>query len=399
MNREEVYGACLQSIQKSNCLLLELATGTGKSKHAIDIINYLCATKYQDKQTSLLLLVAKTVHKQTWREEFEKWGGIKVNTVVTECYESLRKHAGEHFTFILFDEVHHVKSEARMDILKTLKYDYMLGLSATIPRKLQQYFKWKHKAEIISCDIQEAIEDEVLPEPQILLWPLELENTKKSEELIVNPKVKHPVVEADYKDRWKYKKNKNVKAIIHCTQQQKMAELNSQIEWMKNLYMRTRSKANEQSWLYLCGKRLEFLADCKLQIIKAILNKLKRHRTITFCKTIKQTESLGRNCIHSKNRKATETYEQFNQKKINHITAVNILNENANLVECKYAIFANISSSDILMVQRIGRALRHKKPVIIIPYFKNTREQEIIGKMFADYDRKYIKIIHSITEI
>jgi superfamily II DNA or RNA helicase len=168
---------------------------------------------------------------------------------------------------------------------------------------------------------------------------------------------------------------------------------------MKDLYMRTRSKQKEQSWLYLCGKRLEFLADCKLQIVKLLLRRLKNSRTITFCKTIKQAETLGLNCIHSKKKNASDIYEKFNQKKLHHITAVNILNENANLVDCKYALFCNMSSSDVVSVQRIGRSLRHKSPVIILPYYKDTREQEIVEKMTEGFNKDYIKTIHSISEI
>lgn len=399
MTREEVYSSCLQKISTSNCLLLEAATGFGKSRCAIDLINSTIEKEYQGKNTTMLLLVAKNVHKTTWKEEFEKWGGIKVNNIVVECYESLRKHAGETFDFVLMDEVHHIKSETRIKLLSTVKYTYMIGLSATIPQKLKQFFKWKYRAAIVSCDIIEAIEDDVLPEPEIVLWPLSLETTRPSETIVLNPKIKSPVVEAPFKDIWKWKKNKNTRAIIHCTQQQKMNELNSQISWMKDLYMRTRSKQKEQSWLYLCGKRLEFLADCKLQIVKLLLRRLKNSRTITFCKTIKQAEILGLNCIHSKKKNASDIYEKFNQKKLHHITAVNILNENANLVDCKYAVFTNLSSSDIVMVQRIGRSLRHKSPVIIVPYYQNTREEEIVRKMFADYNREFIRIIHSMEEL
>ena len=52
-------------------------------------------------------------------------------------------------------------------------------------------------------------------------------------------------------------------------------------------------------------------------------------------------------------------YKEFNENKINHITSANILNENAYLVDCKYAVFANYSASEVISAQRIDRALRH----------------------------------------
>lgn len=397
MTREEIYTSCLEKLGKSNSLLMELATGTGKSRLSILLVNHLCDTVYKGKKVNMLLLVAKTVHKQTWKEEFEKWGGIKANVTI-ECYESLKKHINETFDILVLDECHHVGSDIRLDLLSTLHFRYMIGLSATIPRNLKRYFQYKYHSQIVSCDIVEAIEDDILPEPEILLFPLQLDNTRPSETWEINARSKGPVVKGEYRELWKFRRNK-VHAIVSCTQKQKLMEYNSLIDWEKKKYMSSRNKAMEQTWLYHCGKRLEFLSDCKVKIVQVILKHLDKYRTITFCKTINQSELLGKNCIHSQNRKSTEIYDKFNQKKINHITAVNILNENANLVDCKYAIFCNLSSSDVIQVQRVGRSLRHKHPVIVIPYYEGTREKEIVQKYIEVFDKKYIKTIHSILEI
>jgi superfamily II DNA or RNA helicase len=344
----------------------------------------------------ILLLVAKRVHKQTWKDEINKWGGVNAD-VTMECYESLHKHVNESFDIILLDEVHHISSEIRQEALRTIKYRYIIGLSATIPRKLKMWFKYIYHAEVVTCDIIEAIEDDILPEPTIMLLPLELENTKVSETIEINSKVKGPIYYGEYKDLWKYKRQK-VHAVLRCTQKQKLIELDKLIEWYKKKAMMG-NQAIKQSWLYMCGQRLEFLADCKVPWIKMILQHLDKERTITFCKTIEQTELLGKNCIHSKNKDSTKIYEDFNKGKIDHITAVNILNENANLVDCKYAIFTNMSSSEVVSCQRIGRSLSHKSPVIILPYYKGTREEEIVEKMVEGFNKDYIKTIHSIKEI
>lgn len=396
MTREEVYQTCLDSVDQYKSIMLELATGFGKSKIIIDLINHLCKNS-DNPPVTMLLLVAKRIHKQTWQEEFDKWGGIGVK-VTAECYESLKKHENEHFDIVLMDEVHHLQSEARMQVFKTLSYNYLFGLSATIPRNLKAYFRHTCKSCIISCDIVEAVIDDVLPEPEILFLPLTLDNIRPTEEWEINPKIGGPLYRGTFKDRWNFKRAK-VHAIVSCTQMQKINEINSLIEWEKNTYMRTNSPAMKNKWLYDCGKRLEYLSSFKVPVVKEILKKLKNHRTITFCRTIEQSELLGKNCIHSQNTKADEVYAKFNRKEIKHITAVNILNENANLVECQYAIFANLSSSDIVIPQRLGRAMRHKHPIIVIPYFKGTREVEILEKMFKDYNHLFMRTINSIDEI
>ena len=399
MTREQIYNICLDKLQYSHNLLLELPTGFGKSKLAIDIINHLIneAKWPKDKTPTILLLVAKRVHKQTWNEEFQKWGGIHAQ-VIAECYESLHKHAKESFDFILLDEVHHVGSEARMRHLNMVNTSYMIGLSATIPRPVKQYFKFRYHTQIVSCNLTEAIQSDILPEPQVLLFPLLLDNRQPTETWEYHTDAKGPVIHAEYKDIRKYKFNKNVHSIVSMTQKQKLMEFDNLIDFFKNRAM-AGNVAAKRSWLFQAGKRLEFLADIKMPIIKDILHHLKNHRTITFCKTIDQTEKAGRNCIHSKNSFGPKLYEMFNKKEINHITAVNILNENANLVDCKYAIFCNLSSSEVMVPQRIGRSLRHRSPVIIIPYYQNTREEELVAKMVEGFNKDCIKTIHSIQEI
>ena len=403
MTREEIYSKCVEEIAKTNCLLMELATGTGKTRLSLMLSNHLLESQWyqQAKTINILIMVAKRVHKQTWTDEIEKWGGINHPTasinICKECYESLHKHCDEHWDIIILDECHHIGSQARMDALKTIKYGYIIGLSATIPRNIKAFFRFNYHSQVVSCDIIEAIDSEVLPEPTILLFPLQVESSRVSEVLELHPKAPGPVVHCDYKDLKKYK-FKNVHVLCNCTQEQKLREIDSLISWFKSKAM-TGNQAMKQTWLYFCGKRLEFLADCKLQWVKLILHHLDKERTITFCKTISQTEHLGKNCIHSQNKDATKVYDDFNNKKIHHITAVNILNENANLVDCKYAIFANLSSSEVVIPQRIGRSMRHKQPVIIFPYYKGTREEEILQKMLEGFNKDFIKVIHSIKEI
>lgn len=353
---------------------------------------------YKGKKVSMLLLVAKTVHKQTWKDEFTKWGGINVDYITIECYESLKKHEHQHFDFIVADEVHHINSDLRLDSLSKITFNYFIGLSATVSTKLKGYLHYKYKAHSISCKITSAIEDNVLPEPKIILLPLQLDNTKVKETIEINPKVKGITYHGTFEELWKFRKAR-VHALVSCTERQKLNDLNVQILREKNQYSITRKDFYKNRWLFDCGERLKYLANLKNNIVLELLQKLKKERSITFCKTIEQAEYLGKHCIHSKNKQSDEIYKEFNDKKINHITSVNILNENANLVDCKYAIFANYSSSDICSRQRIGRSLRHYSPIIILPYYINTREEEIIQDMIKDFNKNTIHTIHSLSEL
>ena len=400
MTREEAFSQCLAALNKSNFTLVELPTGYGKSYISIRMTNHIIETFCKDKQeVSILLLVAKTAHKGTWKKELSKWGGIKGNVnLIIECYESLHKHTEKYFDIIIMDECHHLNSDLRQELFNTISFGKVIGLSATIPRKLKQYFQYEYHAQTVLCNITDAIKDGVLPEPQIILYPLELDNVHTTETIEINPKAKGSLYHGSFSKLWSYRKMK-VHAIISCTQRQKLNDMNSQILFQKNSFMRTHQEYAKNKWLFSCGERIKYLANLKNSIVKAILSSLDNERTLTFCKTIEQAECLGKYCIHSKNPNSEQIYNDFNAKKINHITSVNILNENANLVDCKYAIFANYSSSEICSVQRCGRALRHKSPVIIMPFYKNTREEEILADMIKDFNSDSIHTVTSLTEL
>lgn len=70
-----------------------------------------------------------------------------------------------------------------------------------------------------------------------------------------------------------------------------------------------------------------------------------------------------------------------------------------NLTGCRVGIYAVLNSSERLIKQKLGRLLRHKDPIIIIPYYKYTRDEEIIKKMCEDYNPELVTTISNINEI
>ena len=377
MTREEVNSLALSKIDKAKYLILELITGYGKTKVAIDLINHICDRAFRNDECpiNILILVAKTVHKQTWKDEIEKWGGIKSDYITIECYESLKNYKNSCFDIIIADEMQHL-SEARINILETIHInESFIGLSATIKKYMRDYFTYSHKAEIIKCSLREAVEDEVLPEPTVYLLPLTLDTSM-----------------------CKYKIKRFGKEII-TTQRGYYNNVSSLIEWYKNKYFTSRNERIKNIWLSSAGKRLKWCAEQKETLILSLLDKFKNYKTLTFCSSIEQSERLGKYNITSKNKKSVEYLDMFNGNKIKHITACSILNEGVNLTNCRIGIFCNLNSSEIVVKQRVGRILRHKSPIIIIPYFKGTREEELVQKMMEEYSKDSIISVNNINDI
>lgn len=70
-----------------------------------------------------------------------------------------------------------------------------------------------------------------------------------------------------------------------------------------------------------------------------------------------------------------------------------------NLIDCQVGIYASLNSSDTMIKQKLGRLLRHPNPVLIIPYYNNTREEEIIKKMLEDYNPELVTVVESLNQI
>jgi len=396
MTRQEIHSSCLKELQDNKNLLIELPTGFGKTKEAINLLNYLAVQ--QSHPLEVLLLIAKRVHRQNWQDEFAKWH-LNPNVQVTiECYNSFRKYKDTAWDVLLLDECHHIQSNMRLELLGKVTFRYLIGLSATIPRELRIFLKTRYHVGIVHASLQDAISDNVLPEPRIVLFPLTLDDKKKSETIEVNPTARNKRIIDDISHAWKYKNNKK-RATLMATQWEKLKWLNNEVLLFKRRFEATNHPGIRLRWLRACGERLKYLAYCKNDIMLELLDSLKDCRTLTFCYSIEQAELLGRQHIHSKNKASQKILDAFNTGAINHITSCQMLNEGMNLHDCQYGIFANINASHGINVQRMGRLLRHEHPVIIFPYYVHSREEEIVHDIVESYDKKLISQITNTKEL
>lgn len=389
MTREEVLEE-VKTIPNRN-VLLTLPTGFGKSCNAIERVKYLTKSRH----SNLLIVIPRNVLKVNWMDEIKKWwSNCKLNITFT-TYVSFPKHKG-NWDFIIFDEAHHLSERCR-EALCDFTVEYTVLLSATVKKDLKEELKEVFDdLYYYNATLREAIDNGVLPDPTVYLLPLTLDNKFPNERIIKNPKAKGKIIYSSWAERWSYIRQKNNPVHIFCTQAQYLDDLNSQIEWFKR---RRGNVACKNKWLKLCGDRLKYLSDCKISTVLKILQHCENQRTLTFCNSIEQTKKLGEYCINSQNKESLRTLRLFNLGTISHITACNMLNEGCNLTNCRVGIYANLNSSETIIKQRTGRLLRHHSPIIIIPYYKGTREEELVNKMLEDYNPELVKTVHFIEEI
>lgn len=395
LEKETLQRQALDALVERKRLILQWATGVGKGYTSVRAIDML-------KPEKTLIVVAESAHKDNWKKEFEKAGlGELINSIVIECYASLKNYKDTSWDLIVFDEAHHLGSDLRLDILSTLKSERVLALSAT----LENY-------EILGCleltfgkfcyskvSIQDAIDNNLLPQPKIFLIPLYLDYQVKDQILIEEwgRKEKRVLMECDWEDRWsimKYKKTKypNVTLRIRCSAYHKYKYICEQIDYWQKRFFSTRNQAIKNKWLQYGSIRKKFLGELKTKEAKKLLDSLKGKKYICFCTSIEQAELLGgSNAIHSKKVGNKDIISAFNEGKSDKLFAVGMLQEGQNLEGIEVGIIVQLDGKERSFIQKFGRSMRAEDPVQYIFYYKYTRDEEYLENVLEGIDRQYIK--------
>ena len=158
MTRDEHLQAILDIADKP--LLLQIGTGVGKTRIAIELLRKWDAKK-------IFILVPKVALKQSWLDEMAKWNfDLAGKTIDIQCYQSIHKYAETEWDAIVCDEGHHV-SERCQEILETMNFNHFVALSATVPKEVRQRLK-----DIVPnltdyrVTARKAITDNILPETE-----------------------------------------------------------------------------------------------------------------------------------------------------------------------------------------------------------------------------------------
>lgn len=398
MTRDELQREAVNTLLNESRLILQWATGVGKSRVAIKALQEMPDSK-------VLLVVAETAHKGNWRREFkenlteEEFNRLFL-PITVECYASLKNYRDTKWDLIIFDEGHHLGSDLRLDILQSLSAKRVLVLSATLSDASLVETLSSTFGPFVSSKVtlQEAIENGWLPEPKIFTIPLLLDYTKRDQVIVeewgkANKRVHY---ECTYAERWKYLRAKkvltDVTLTIHCTQYEKYCYLSDQFDFWRKRYFTLRQEYIKTKWLQFGAQRKRFMGSLKTGIARQLLDSLSGHRYICFCSSIEQAVELGgANAIHSENKDSNKIIDSFNNKEIDTLFAVDMLQEGQNLVDIEAGIIVQLDGQERAFIQKFGRVLRAEDPAQYIIYFKHTRDEEYLEKVLEGINSEYIR--------
>lgn len=384
-------------------VILKWATGCGKSKMTIDLINHSIDPIRTGKlKHKVLFLVAERAHINNWEDEFNKWH-LNRSNICTDvcCYASLKKYKDFHYDIVVLDEAHHVFSEKRLAALEEVKNNLMPNahiylLSATLSSsKTDTIEEMFGKFTISTVTLKDAISNDILPDPKVYVIGMELND------MIPDKIIKIGKDPSTLKVRWDNRHKyilKNIPCNIVCTEKQKYVYYTDTMERWKNRYQLSKNQYHHNIWVNTGSQRKRYLGELKTEAVYRLLSSIpKSKRYVCFCASVAQAESLSaRGTISSKKsaKYNQSVIDAFNQRRTNSIYAIGMITEGMNLTNIELGIIVQLDGKERLFIQKFGRVLRADSPVICIFYYKDTQDEVYLRNALENIDPKYVRHIN-----
>lgn len=386
----EIFSSQSVSLSKIHRnLLLEVATGVGKTKASLDIIN--------ESEGNWLIVVAEKAHLDNWKKDINKHNYNSLLPRITfVLYASLHKYKNKCYYGIILDEAHRCTTLLRRTALGSIKYTKSVLLTATITKNekflIESTIGYIHTYKI---SLNTAIESNILPVPEIHLHPLIMDNTTLSESFTMIKGIKPARINVNckYEERFKVlAMYKHVNLTVTCTPKQKYDYLCSMVDYYKLKYMKDREVASYNKWMNTASVRKKYWANMKTNSVKPFIKQLPlENRFICFTSSISQCNELGgKNIVHSKIKDPQKIIDKFNNRNINRLYVVDMLKEGVNLVDAD-AIIIQLNSKNRSAVQMLGRSLRKQFPVIHIFYYKDTVDETYLKNSLPEFENFVVK--------
>lgn len=336
-----------------------MATGTGKSKIAIDKVETFFKVKSGNPHPKILLVVPTIkLRDNNWKEEFYKWGCPKEWDLIERCcYVSLNKYKGEIFDFVILDEGHNI-TEDNSIFFDNNTVKSCLWLSATKPSD-------PTKIEILR---------------KLKIYPIYELSLDVAVKLGLVAPYDVTVITTTLDDVDKYIQSGNAKKKFFQTEKAKYGYLSlllkkipskaSFLNRMRFIY-NLKSKTEAAKWilenvipkdiktLIFCGGIEQAIEVCdrrffsKPTYTKYKGNMTKRREEI-------ETEKKAKVDFKLYHWEGDEGFFDFKKNIINRLSCCEALNEGENIdgIDCGFII--QINSKELDLIQRLGRFIRFR---------------------------------------
>lgn len=350
--------------------LLTWATGCGKTLAALKIIRRYGSYGTNGRIQKWYIICSELSHIENWKREIELHGYQDI-LEYTEffCYASLEKYINTEANFVL-DECHHL-SDIRLQHLSTIKAGKVISLSATVEENIKIKLQHLGHFEEYHISTTEAIQYGLLPEPDVYVVNLELDNLNRKNIYYKKKGMQNSVkLYKEVTDTNNFIKiltdlkanNINDYCLtIMCSDKEYYDLISNDIEYWKKTYVQTKTEWHKTLFLRKSLERKNFLANYKTNIVKKLVKLVKENdnRFICFTNDIKQLKSISSKsnyvCSNKSESENKHIVNKFNSGKINDIYVVDMLRESVTLSNINAGIITQLDSKQLSFVQMMGK--------------------------------------------
>ena len=386
MTRSERQEECIQKWVNAKCRgSLELATGFGKTKTALDAISKFLA---KNPGRCILVSVPTDEIKRQWLKGLAD-RGLFMNVQV-EIINSIIKHDWI-IDMLVIDECHLSAAETFKQIFVKVKYSIILCLTATMERLDGKHVLIERYAPIIDrISIEEAVENKWLAPVKEYKVLLEVDLTE------------YKKVNAEFIEHFAFFRN-DFNLAMDCVTDWKKRNL-----YRDFLYVGSdseeKSRVGKQILTQAMGFsrclhfRKNFIASHpkKIEVCNLILEHRKDKKAITFSQTIKIAEKIKYGDVLSSKqtkKKRKVTFEEFVEMKVGVLNSSKALNAGVDIPGLELGIIMNTDSSKTTKIQKVGRTCRfspNKEAELFVLILKGTKEEDWFSN--SSTNKNYISI-------
>lgn len=380
ISRDERQKEAVRKWIKAGCKgCFEFPTGFGKTKSAIICIN-LILKKYPDKH--IIVVVPTTALKEQWISIID-CNGFSLNCEVVVINTASKNYY--QCDLLIVDEIHRVPADTFSRIFETIKYNYILGLTATFERLdskhilLEKYCPVIDSISLLEAQIQGWVSS--YKEYQVILDVDDIEIYKG-----FNKQFQQHFEFFNYD--WELAMScLGPKGFINKIELRNRICPNGTEEQKKQVLQSI--TYHSASFMRTIQQRKTFINNHpkKLEITRKIIEARSDNKIITFSNNIKMAESIGMGgkvfSGRDSKKKGRQTIEEFCQQESGILHTIQKANEGLDIPGLSVAIILGIDSSKIKKKQRIGRVIRkedNKQAEIFTLLINNTVELEWFRK-------------------
>jgi superfamily II DNA or RNA helicase len=340
--------------------LVAMATGSGKSKVAIDLLKHY--NPQGSKYDNVLVVPTEKLRDENWKEEFSKWKGLSLYDKTEKlCYASGSKIEDFDFNTCILDECHNM-TELASELFSNNHIENVIALTATVPNDKEKLLIFQRLGihVVYSLTLDNAVKLGFVAPYKITVVHTKLDNVIKN-------------VQSGSKDKPFF-----------------------QTELAKYNYLSTLCLTRPGQISTFNRMRFIYNLESKFIAAQYILNNHinKEDRTLIFCGSIEKAEKICKETFHSKS--GDTFYNAFKKDEIKKLSCVKAINEGHNFIGLDGGLILQLNSKEKDLIQRIGRLIRfrpgHEAHIWII-VCDETQDKVWSNTALANFDQSKIEHI------